>query len=1464
MRSTSSWISALVGVLVFTLTRTCLAEGFNPDVKMTSWDKPAEQISYFEGSSNVLVLFDDSGAVSTDNGETWKVIDQFKGHIPVLMEMDPNFPERAFVFSEDSVHFVTNDRGNTWQKFEVSAGKGKPVSTWDIVYVNFNSAQKDYVILTMKHCSAHMPTCGTEVFYTNDGFKTNPKPIGIQPHACIFARENTEFDPSAKPETMFCILNKSNSFGHVVESTLVKSTNFFRDLELIDHEFFKSGEIIDIRVQSAFFVAVLKKEKFTDASISLVVSKDATNFQNSDIDFEITYGAVMFLKSTPSSLRLALIYQGRHTREEVIYFSDSTGLKFSKIAQVGLLSSSTSANVDGVWFADIKASDDANDFATRYSLDDGKTWDPLAILDDDKCKVSDGCSFNFIPESRFASRNTFQKTPDILLASGVKGKSYDHLSDVDTYVSRDGGATWKFALQGRSMVSYVDQGNVLVAFPVAHRDAMSNKLHFSLDQGNSWSTYELAESILPIGLETVSDLSSTKTVILGRKGSKSIAFSVDFKDAFGGKSCGNDDFEDVNARFSAEVDGPTCILGHKATFSRRKQDAQCLVKSSSGAVKITTQPCECTVADFECSPYFKLSEKGACVPNHEEISKLCQSSKQKNVKIEKETGDHSDNAISIKLSKFDGTFDQYSYVESSNLSSNILVHTDKDIVHASNDGGVSFVQVPVDDDILFFLVGPVDETAILVSLKHFRAIIFDPTDSKKFLFIAADQMDKDNTPYYTEDAGASFKKLPFSSNSCDYVASSVGSQENLMYCVVSNNGKKKLVSSTDYFQTSQVLFENVLAIAVKPDFVLVATITDENTLELKVTSDGSTFADADFPNDFSVEAQSTYTILESHRHSVFLHLTTDKSPGRELGAILKSNSNGTSYVLSLDHVNRDHRGYVDYDRIDNLEGVIIANTVTNPTSKDAKTLKTQISYNDGSQWSYLSPPAVDSEGKKYSCIGSSLAKCSLNLHGFTERPDYRDTFSSSSAIGFLIGVGNVGESLKPYKESSTFISADGGVTWKEVSKGVFMWEYGDRGTILLLVNAVDATDEFLFSTDDGNTWQKHKFADKPVFVRDLATVPTDTARKFVIFAHDDTESLTTFVYSLDFTNFYKRQCRLDLDHPLEDDFEYWTPRHPESADDCLFGHVSNYLRRAQGHYDCFIGAVPLIKGMKTVKDCPCSRRDYECDYNYYRAPDGTCKLVEGLTPQDRKAQICSKPNIFQYFEPTGYRKIPISTCVGGNSFDSWHIRPCPGHEEEFNRAYGRNLTFGKFLVILLVVIGVFSGATWFVYQRGIKRNGGFSRLGQIRLDDEDGFNPIEENTADVVVNKVVKGGIVVVAGIIAVVKTVRKIDRKLLENATRIVFRRRPGRREYVRVPDDEDELFGDFEDYDDELGDTTDVNFDVEDEPDQFEEFASNEPEQADARLFDIDDEETQPASEESENEETQNSSEVSETPKP
>lgn len=1515
-------ISLWVAVLATLISFAAADDTFVPKVSSFKSKTSVHGLFYFDDSPNALLMGTETVQLSTDDGVTWNDVKDFKDHAIHHIEFDPYVKNRAFAFSSEHTHFVTNDKGKSWKKFDVTDNKGSPIKGMDYSSFSYNVADLNMILMALSVCKGgFFQSCKTYHVYTKDGLKTNPKPLNTDASICKFVRTNADFDSLVAPETIVCSKNKLNSFGHVLESSVVKTTNFFKTEEKIEHPRFETGKIIDLRVDSAFLLIVVQKDKFNEMSeVSLIVSKDAKKFEESDLDFEVMYGALIFLDSSPLSIFVSVAKGiGRGTAgEATVYSSDSTGLKYTKLLESVSVGSTTKVeNVDGVWYANILSKKDQSGFdnffdglyhqrktISKISIDDGKTWNRLKLVDDDSCKVENGCSLQvqFIASVEKNHKWTTGPTPNILMASATKGEESGMVSDLNTYVSRDGGLTWRFAFKGPSLFNFGDQGNLIVAMAFSGQekkfDPVEN-VYFSLDQGQLWQTYKVETPCYPVELITTLDGTGTKFILLGltSNGNQEILYSLDFSNAFNGKTCGKDDFEKVYAR-NAAGDSPVCIYGEKESFNRRKQDARCFVNKLFEDVKVTEDPCDCTEFDFECSPYFYLSEKGACVPDNSKILELCKATSKKTVKLphkqkisgdrcslgkksesdfiaetefkcnEIEGGNNDKDPIITRLSDIDGRIIQYSYVSTGErLADNILLMTDKHVAYASNNGGASFVEVPIKEQLLYFKVGPVPGTVVIVSAEHLyysddgantfnkvnvpappargvQPISFDPQNSKNYIVLSGESCgilgSESCVAYYTEDAGESFTKLINGATTCSYVSQNFNLEETQMiFCTVQEGSSRKLVTTTNYFKDSKTPFDNILAYALKSNFVLVATVTDNAELRAKVTADGVTFADADFPSDFKVEAQTAYTILDSNEHSILMHVTTDRLAGHERGALLKSNSNGTSYVLSLSEVNRNSQGYVDFDRIETLEGVLMANVVNNPSSTENKVLKTEISFNDGSEWAYLAPPAIDSEGKKYPCAGSLLAKCSLNLHGFTERPDYRDTFSSSSAVGVLIGVGNVGETLDSYDNAATFLSTDGGLSWKEAVKGNYMWEFGDRGTILVLVKAVGSTNEILYSTDDGTTWEKYAFADEAVHIYDLATVPTDTARKFVIFAAKEKGNDHTLIYSIDFSNFYKRQCQIDLDNPLKDDFEYWTPKHPESSDNCLFGHETKYLRRAIGHNDCFIGAAPLAEGMKVVKNCTCTRRDYECDYNYYRDSDGTCKLVKGLSPQDRKEQMCSKPDTFQYFEPTGYRKVPLSTCVGGKKFDSWNAQPCPGHEKEFNKYYGREVG-NKWIIVVLIPLAVFIGATWFVYDRGIKRNGGFQRFGQIRLNDDDDFQPIEDNSVDVVVNRIVRGGIVVVAGGVAVFKTIRKIDRAMFERLTSALFGRRPGRRNYVRVPDDDDELFGNFdENYDEELEGGADINFEVEDEPEEFTDFVDNEPENADARLFDIDDEE-------------------------
>ena len=99
--------------------------------------------------------------------------------------------------------------------------------------------------------------------------------------------------------------------------------------------------------------------------------------------------------------------------------------------------------------------------------------------------------------------------------------------------------------------------------------------------------------------------------------------------------------------------------------------------------------------------------------------------------------------------------------------------------------------------------------------------------------------------------------------------------------------------------------------------------------------------------------------------------------------------------------------------------------------------------------------------------------------------------------------------------------------------------------------------------------------------------------------------------------------------------------------------------------------------------------------------------------------------------------IPLSTCQGGLKL---HVAadtyPCPGKEQEFNTLHG--IAGRSFILIFLIPFIIFVLVAWFVYVRGIRRNGGFARFGEIRLGEDD---LIENNGTDKAVNYIVKTGL---------------------------------------------------------------------------------------------------------------------------
>lgn len=125
------------------------------------------------------------------------------------------------------------------------------------------------------------------------------------------------------------------------------------------------------------------------------------------------------------------------------------------------------------------------------------------------------------------------------------------------------------------------------------------------------------------------------------------------------------------------------------------------------------------------------------------------------------------------------------------------------------------------------------------------------------------------------------------------------------------------------------------------------------------------------------------------------------------------------------------------------------------------------------------------------------------------------------------------------------------------------------------------------------------------------------------------------------------------------------------------------------------------------------------DYNYERQTDNTCRIV-GSPPNP--FELCAADSSREtYNEVTGYRKIPLDTCVGGKeSALLGELRDCPGHEgaaDEENKRKGRATGPSKVGIFFAVVISlaVAAGVGWFVWTRFVR-----GRFGRIQLGDSMG------------------------------------------------------------------------------------------------------------------------------------------------
>ena len=460
----------------------------------------------------------------------------------------------------------------------------------------------------------------------------------------------------------------------------------------------------------------------------------------------------------------------------------------------------------------------------------------------------------------------------------------------------------------------------------------------------------------------------------------------------------------------------------------------------------------------------------------------------------------------------------------------------------------------------------------------------------------------------------------------------------------------------------------------------------------------------------------SYTFLDTTENSVFIHVNHFGENSKH-GHIYVSDLQGTKFSLSLHNNIRMTEGQCDFDRINGLDGIYIANVIEQEWMRDAQQelqqeeadqeesmqekkptkvketqdkmsqfkdfIQTMITFNKGGMWHQLKAPERDVDGKHYECDDN----CNLHLHGISSvHPPF---YSVDSAAGIIIANGNVGKYLTESEEEvNTFISRDGGFNWFEVRKGSHIYEIGNHGALILLAENQRATKEILYSWDEGLTWNELNISREPMIVRNIIIELTSTSQRFVIYGHTQNKKGVKqgVVIGIDFSSLHEPMCRSPTEPNTQySDYETWTPNDGRLGHNCLLGKKTILIRRKR-EVACFNPQV--IESKSNIEFCECTEDDYECDFGFSREkPEDPCTSIEKKKHPAISTQAVQAPEILAapencqgyYTLSKGYRKIPGDVCVNGVKFDPILI-PCPGS------GFFVYLGYIFFIILLIVII----------------------------------------------------------------------------------------------------------------------------------------------------------------------------------
>uniref|UniRef100_A0A669QAH0 VPS10 domain-containing receptor SorCS1 n=1 Tax=Phasianus colchicus TaxID=9054 RepID=A0A669QAH0_PHACC len=345
----------------------------------------------------------------------------------------------------------------------------------------------------------------------------------------------------------------------------------------------------------------------------------------------------MHVISTDESQVFAAVQEWNQNDTYNLYISDTRGVYFTLALENVKSSQGLDGNVmidlyevagiKGMFLANKKIDNQVKTFITYNK---GRDWNLLQAPDTDlkgnpvHCLLP-YCSLHLhlkVSENPYTSGNIASRdtAPSIIVASGNIGPELSD-SDISMFVSSDAGNTWRQIFEEEHSVLYLDQGGVLVA--IKHTSLPIRHLWLSFDEGKSWSKYSFTS--LPLFVDGILGEPGEETLIMTVFGhfshrSEWQLVKIDYKSIFD-RRCAEEDYW----TWQLHSQGEACIMGAKRIYRKRKSEKKCMQGKYAGGM--TSEPCVCTDADFDCDYGYERHSNGQCLPafwyNPSSLSKDC-------------------------------------------------------------------------------------------------------------------------------------------------------------------------------------------------------------------------------------------------------------------------------------------------------------------------------------------------------------------------------------------------------------------------------------------------------------------------------------------------------------------------------------------------------------------------------------------------------------------------------------------------------------------------------------------------------------------------------------------------------------------------------------------------------------------------------------------------------------------------